>query len=268
MSSGPRTRTVFLSGCGRSGTTVLGTLVSKHRQIRFLNDCFELWVEHFPVADIWGMGPHDHPARVALDAADAEAAGPEVRQAFLSALDRARDLPVLVEKLAINNFRLPFLQALCPDALFINILRHGVEVARSIEQRAAAGRWYGRDLRKWSLLVDHARSVGLGDLAARCAGGFERGLLEWRLSVEAAERGFRQIPADRLLQVRYDELLDRPGDLCTRLEEFLGLPHSPSMREFATTRIARRSPDARTTMIPSMTETIAGDCLRRHGFVI
>src|SRR2546423_1772339 len=82
-----------------------------------------------------------------------------------STLERERAArPVLVEKLAINNFRLGFLSALCPDAALINIVRHGVEVALSIQEKARLGHWYGLNDRKWTLLVEHAWANGYGPL--------------------------------------------------------------------------------------------------------
>ncbi len=43
----------FITGCARSGTTILAEILSHHENIQYLNDCFDLWVKSFPVADIW-----------------------------------------------------------------------------------------------------------------------------------------------------------------------------------------------------------------------
>jgi hypothetical protein len=266
MNPPARFRTAFITGCGRSGTTILGTLLSRHPGVRFLNDRFDLWIGPFPFADIWGKGEGEAPGRVVLGEADADRSA-DARERFVVGLERERrDRPVLVEKLAINNFRLPFHRALCPDALFINLLRHGVEVARSIERRAAAGRWHGRDGRKWAFLAAHARERGLGDLLDRCVGGYEKGLMEWRLSVEAAEPFVAAAPPSRLLRVRYEDLVADPVGTGDRLAAFLGLDPDPAMRAFAAAEVRRRGPAAHGDTIPRSTEDLAGDCLRRHGY--
>jgi hypothetical protein len=258
----------FLTGCGRSGTTILGKMLARHPDIALLNDRFDLWVIPFPITDVWGRSTAaDHQPRIAMDHSDARAAGPAARAAFLAGMEQARaGKPMLVEKLAINNFRLPFVAELYPGARFINILRHGVEVARSIAERAAAGKWYGRDGVKWDALVSHAKGQGLAGLLDLCTTPYARGLLEWRLSVEAAE-GFRaQRPDLPWLALRYEQLLVDPVAVSRSLTDFLGLARSPVMERFAATQIRRRSPAADEGDVPLHTRTIAGEVLERLGY--
>lgn len=258
----------FVTGCGRSGTTLVGELLARHPEVRYLNDRADLWMRAFPIADVWGR--HDDArsagARVALTADDA-AAHPDRVEAFARLLELERDgKPVLVEKLPINNFRLPFLRALYPDAPIINVVRHGVEVALSIQQRMTRGTWYGRDDRKWRLLVDHADAHGYGPLVARCTTPFLRGLLEWRMSVEAAEADLARDPDVRLLGLRYESLIARPLDAGRAMLNFLGLPPSDAVDRFAMDQVRRRSPLALEFEVPDAADAIAGDTLRRLGY--
>lgn len=259
-------RLAFITGCGRSGTTILGTILSHHRNVRYLNDCFELWLDAFPRADIWGRLAQPAPdARVAMDERDVE---PGAAARFLAELRRrGAGKPLLVEKLAINNFRLPFLHAIAPHARLINIVRHGVEVARSIERQAVAGLWYGRHERKWHLLVEHARAHGYEGALEHVASMYDRGLLEWRMSVEAAEQFFARHPhAPPRLLLRYEELLADPAGAARRLCAFLGLDEDPAMTRFAGEQVRRRHPAGDAGPAPPSTEPIAGDTLRRLGY--
>ena len=43
---------VFLIGCGRSGTTILGTTIGKHESITYLNERRDLWHQAYPEFDI------------------------------------------------------------------------------------------------------------------------------------------------------------------------------------------------------------------------
>ena len=258
---------VFLTGCGSSGTTILGRLLERHPRVAYLNDRFDLWVDALPVADIWGFSDRDeHLARVELTADDLDRPG--VRHG----IDRIRSRleaqragrPVLIEKLAINNFRLAFLHAAFPDAAFINITRHGLEVAASIARKVELGQWYGRNDRKWTLLRDYAGRIGLGDLAESCRTPFEKGLLEWRLSVESAAGFFDRTHDARAAHVLYERLVDDPAAVARTLFRFLDLVDDSGAIVWASDNVARRSPTWH-VIDDAPTERIAGDALRRLG---
>lgn len=264
-----RRQVAFITGCGRSGTTILGTILARHERVHYMNDQFELWTRPFPKTDIWGYapGPASAAARVALTGADADS--PIAARRFREVLTTLRpDKPVLVEKVAINNFRIGFLMALVPEAYLINITRHGVEVAWSIAEKADANLWYGVDGRKWELLVEHAMLNGYTPLLKHVKTNYDRGLLEWRMSVEWAERALADSPPSRLLRLRYEDLIADAGDAVDRVVGFLGLPPSEPMRRFAVEGVARKHPAAGEREIPASTESIAGETLRRLGYRI
>lgn len=260
----------FITGCGRSGTTVLSRLLSKHRDVTSLNDQFMIWAQVWPQHDVAGWAPFDPAAPAQLELTQEHARrDPEAAARLRTMLDERCDgRSVIVEKLAQNNMRMGFLRALYPDCLLINIVRHGVEVARSIEQRGLKGRWYGVRERKWDCLAAHARAHGYGDLLPLCTDFAHRGLLEWRMSVDAADRFFERAGESGVLRVRYEDLVRDPIAVCERLERFLGVPTRPVMREFARSRIARRSAPADGGPPPEHTESIAGPALRRLGYSI
>jgi hypothetical protein len=255
----------FITGCGRSGTTILGEILSRHADVRFLNDRIDLWTRCFPVADIWFDVGLRAGARVAMGAADAESQA-EARQRFTALLDAERgDKSTLVEKLPINNFRLGFLAALYPRASHINIVRNGIEVAFSIARKATGDQWYGPNDRKWRLLVDHARDHGHGELVGLCTTPFLRGLLEWRMSVEAAE-AFLGRGELRLLRLRYEDLIADPPAVTRATFDFLGLPPSAAAESFAAGEIRRFTPPAPGRSTPEGTEEVGGPALRRLGY--
>lgn len=270
QSAGPPAAGVvaFIVGCGRSGTTILGTILSHHEDVSYVNDRFDLWIRPFGVTDIWGHrydAPRYNP-RVALTEADVPVDG---RQRFYELLEfERRGRQVLVEKLAINNFRIGFLLGLCPEASIISIVRHGCEVAWSIEAKVNAGQWYGKGDAKWEHLVSYAKSNGYDHLLPLCKTAWDRALLEWRMSVEAAERCLAAKAPRRLLRLRYEEMIENPEGLCDRLESFLDLKPSAAMRHFARSEVRRKNPTAhqRPGGIPASAEAIAGDTLRRLGY--
>ncbi len=263
----PGGRIAFITGCGRSGTTILGRVLSKHRDVMVLNDQHMLWAQAWPQYDVGGWVPFD-PARPAPLMLTSEDAGrdPDAAARFRAMLEERRDgRPVLVEKITHNTMRMGFLRALVPGCLIIHIARHGVEVACSIARQAAVGDWYGLRDRKWHSLVAHANAHGYGRLLPLCTGPEQRGLLEWRMYVDASDDYFARDPVNTL-HLRYEDLVAHPAAACENLERFLGIILRPVMREFAATRIARQSPTADQQTAPEHTDAIAGPALRRLGY--
>ena len=152
MTIGP----VFILGCGRSGTTILGNALSRHSKITYLNERRDLWFLAYPETDIWTNKSVKRNGKLLLTAADAETGKSKMlRQLFFEeAAKNKRQL--LVEKLPINNFRVDFINEIFPEARFVHIYRNGFEVAKSIEKLSKQGQWYGYNNYKWNLLVQYA----------------------------------------------------------------------------------------------------------------
>ncbi len=257
----------FLTGCGRSGTSILGQMIGASPSVRYLNDYFPIWVEPFPQCDAWGLrhGTRGLDNRIELTEADLTEEGQD--QFWDIARLQRRGKPLLVEKVALNNYRLRFLAALAPEAKMINIARHGVEVARSIAKRIEVGEWYGEGDRKWRLLQDLARERGLHDQLGLCTTDVARGLLEWRMSIEVAREHVAAIGEGRVLQVRYEDLLADAAGVATRIAGHLGLPDGgEAMRRWAAGRIERKNPASTDVPPPPEAEPIAGDALRMMGY--
>lgn len=186
----------FIVGCGRSGTTLLGELLSQHRDVAYLNEARRIWISAVPQTDVWSVQAMSMMRDGRLDV-DPAAAGAEriatLRQMFHAQWVRI-GRQMLVEKLPENAFRLRLLRAAFPAARIVHVVRDGRAVAKSIARFNAAD-WYGPvGALKWQALVQRAVEMGVVPCAA-ALGGFasmlERGLVEWTLSVLAARAGVR-----------------------------------------------------------------------------
>lgn len=241
---------IFIVGCGRSGTTALGELLGSHPDIRYLNEPRKLW-EIDQRTNVWSGRMDD--ARLDLyDVDDGTRVG--LREAFFK---KPRKTQFLVEKTPVNSFRIDYLRALFPKSRFLHLLRSGLDVARSIQQRIEeGGPWYGHDGVKWRLLSDYARRHDLGGLIDKANGDARlRGLVEWRLAVSHV----RDRLQDGDLEVRYEDLVDRPQAEVDRILEWIGAD-----RLLAASSLARKSSPI-TTIDPDA-EFIAGALLRELGY--
>jgi hypothetical protein len=171
----------------------------------------------------------------------------------------------LLEKLPINAFRIPFLAAAIPDARFLVILRDGTVVANSIRRFAARHPWYGADGYKWRQLVAIAESQpATRGLAGRCRDDFDRGLLEWRLSVETASR---TLPWTSLTHVvRYEDLVGNAVAVMRGILHFLELSPAPEVLAFARDRIAVQDTSSGPQPLDDTGFAIAGALLSHLGY--
>ncbi|GIW74664.1 MAG: hypothetical protein KatS3mg103_1186 [Phycisphaerales bacterium] len=257
----------FLTGCGRSGTTILGQMIGVSPGVAYANDDFAIWIEPFPQCDAWGLRPDTVHMDNRIELTEEDLAGGDVPRFWSMVRARRGSARLLVEKVALNNFRLRFLAALAPEARMVNIVRHGVEVARSIARRVEVGQWYGPSDRKWRLLERLAISRGLEHELALCRDDVDRGLLEWRMSVEVAAEHTSAIGPGRVLQVRYESLLEEPQAVAGRIAEHLQLPDGGrAMAAWAIGRLERKSPSSSDLPPPERAEAIAGQALRRLGY--
>lgn len=233
---------VFILGCGRSGTTILGNVLAQHSRVTYLNEPRTLWIAAYPETDIWSGQAAARRGRLLFTESDHEPAKTQTLKALFALEVQRAGRPLLVEKLPINNFRLPFIRAMFPDCRFIHIWRNGVEVARSIEALCFQGEWFGSNRYKWDQLVRYARSMPeTAELPELCGSYYGMGLLEWRLSTEAATRFLEGLPPGHWVELSYASFMADPLGASTRILETLRLPPEPTVRDFVRGNVRRRS---------------------------
>ena len=221
---------VFLIGCGRSGTTILGNTIGQHKEITYLNERRDLWHTAYPELDIWS-GAVQNP-KLLLGPEDVTSAKSEtLKQLFYSEQINNRST-VLLEKLPINNFRLEFIRAIFPEARFIYLHRNGLEVASSIQKKADVRPWFGKQNQKWEMLLALGKNT-VTDLPKREFSNFEKGLLEWRLSIDASEAFFSKLPLEKFYSLSYQSFVENSAQQLKAIYQFLNLKaEEPSIQGF------------------------------------
>ena len=123
---------VFIVGTGRSGTTILGTILSMHRDVAFLNEPKALWHSVIAADDLigsysTGRARYRLGAEIVTDRIRTQAH--KLYGAYLACSLSRR----IVDKYPEMIFRVPFLKSIFPDAKFIFLTRHGWDTCHSIE---------------------------------------------------------------------------------------------------------------------------------------
>jgi sulfotransferase family protein len=246
----PRTRAVerpvFIIGTGRSGTTVLGMLLSLHREVGFLNEPKAVWHSLHSGEDVIGNYTRG-PARFRLAAADATPEVIEAAHRILGAYLVMTGSRRVVDKYPELIFRVPFVRAIFPDARFLFVTRNGWDTCRSVahwSERLGSGSgadrqdWWGVNGRKWQLLLDQvvAGEPLFGDgrsALARLDGETDRAAVEWVASMQEGLRLMRDLP-EQVCRVRYEELASGdPLPALRRVLAFCGLSEDRAVLEYA-----------------------------------
>ena len=244
---------LYIVGIGRSGTTIMGKILSMHSHINFLNEPKALWHAIYPEEDVIGS----YSRGLAHYRLGAEDVTPQVRRAahclygYCLALTASKRI---LDKYPSFIFREYFLKAIFPDAKLIFLVRNGWDTIRSIvvwsERRGKkvgqeVYNWWGADRRKWRLLVEDI--VASDPMLARSyaeIAAFTRNedmaAVEWVVTMQQGLR-LKQYMPDSIYQVRYEELTAHPERTLKNLLAFCELPHDPTLLSYAQRVLASAS---------------------------
>jgi hypothetical protein len=169
---------------------------------------------------------------------------------------------ILIEKLPINAFRLPFIEANFPDARYIFIYRDAIEVASSIERLSKTVPWFGFNDYKWHQLTEVATlSPVTAGLPSLCLSDFDRGLLEWRLGTEEIVQFAASLADVRWCALSYDELVGSSVNCVERILSFVGEPLNEAIVTFVRDNVARRTSKSNQLVLSERQKEIAGPLL-------
>jgi tetratricopeptide (TPR) repeat protein len=194
-------RPVFIVGMLRSGTTLAEQILASHPQV-------------FGAGELSFWGPHSAPAIAGAEALRA----PEITMsdstlvglgnAYLELLQQlSAEAPRVVDKLPTNFLFLGLIHAALPKARIIHLRRNPIDTCLSIYfQRFESANTYVNDL---------------ADLAHYYR-GYRRLMRHWRTV----------LPANTMLEVPYEELVQNLAAWIPRMLDFIGLPWHPACLDF------------------------------------
>lgn len=249
----PRTRRVekpvFIVGTGRSGTTLLGILLSMHKEVGYLNEPKALWYAIHPGEDIIGSYS-DGDACYRLDASDADQRCVDSAHKLFGAYLRIIGATKVVDKYPELVFRVPFVRAIFPDAKFIFLTRNGYDTSASINKWSKhKGRsmgyethdWWGKNGRKWKILIDQV-AVGDPDLGPLVetlrylTDHVVMATVEWILSMREG-LAMRTLFPENVVMLRYEDLTADPRMKLTELLRFCDLQDDPVFMRYSIGKI-------------------------------
>lgn len=257
---------IFIIGSGRSGTTILGTLMSMHKDVGFLNEPKALWHTIYPEEDLVGTYSRGT-ARYRLDESNVSNRVRRTAHRIFGSYLAISGSRRVVDKYPELVFRIPFVQTIFEDAKFIFLVRNGWDTCQSIEFRSRhlskqvqnsfeRHDWWGADNRKWTLLWEQVISKNLDlDKAipnrAEIEDPLNMAAIEWIVSMQEGLKMMRQYPNEVYL-VRYEELVIQPEKVLNQLLAFCELPPDQRFLNYATQKLKPVGPKAPTNIHPSI----------------
>ncbi len=209
----------FIVGCGRSGTTLLRAMLDSHGQLAIPPESYFLiptlrigggrtplpdervealleTIIEFPSFAEWQL-PADV-ARERVRAARPRSAA-ELLTTLYATYAEVHGKPRYGDKTPYHVRHIERLAADFPDARFVHLLRDGRDVAAS-------------------LVKSHFGPTSI-----------PAGALFWRRHVEEGRAAGARLPADRYMEVRYEDLVSTPEETLQRLVAFLGMTFDRGM---------------------------------------
>jgi hypothetical protein len=245
-------RPVFLMGAPRSCSTLLFQTLAQSGHLWSIGDESHHLIEQFPQLNPLEQADSN---RVTADALDAPLRD-GLRVAFAQQLrDRIGRAPTsgtavrLLEKTPKNALRIPFLNALFPDALFIHLVRDPKDNLSSIMDAWRSRRFvtypsFGTVNGPWSLLLPPGWRDQLGQPLAEVAA------FQWQAAHRHILDDLAAIAPERRCTVNAAELLQDPRALVDKLFRFIGIPVDEQFAAY----LAKPLPTSVHTLTPPQAE--------------
>jgi hypothetical protein len=240
---------VFIVGAGRSGTTLLGILLSMHKNVGYLNEPKALWHAIYDSEDVIGSYTGGV-ASYRLTATEASSKCIDTAHKLFGAYLRLIGAKRVVDKYPELVFRMPFVKEIFQDAKFIFLSRNGWDTAASIDKwsykkrkikRGETHDWWGKDGRKWKLLVDQIvvedpDLMPVIDKVRSMTDHNQMAMVEWTVTMREGLRMFRRFTED-VFWLRYEDLTVDPKNKLNELLRFCDLPDDPVFMSYALSKI-------------------------------
>lgn len=234
---------LIVIGAARSGTKLLRDVVAKHPEINKVP---------YDVNYIWRLGNHG----IRHDELLPQQCTPKIKSKIRHQLEKYHTgCPVLIEKTVSNCLRIPFIDAVYPNAYYIHLIRDGYDVVESVHRQWTASPDWRYMLQKActfpiasapSYAFKYSLAIASKMLRNRekpkstwgpIYDGIEQDLqtlsllevcaIQWRKCVKQASETLALMPDDRVFTIRYADFVASPIVALKSVAEFIEVSSLP-----------------------------------------
>lgn len=279
---------VVIVGAPRSGTNMLRDILTSFEGVATW-PCDE-------INYIWRHGNMSYPS----DEIPRELAKPDIKKYIkqrFEEISEKYDSKVVVEKTCANSLRVPFVDAVLPDAKYIFIYRDGIDATGSAKERWTAQLDVPYILQKvkyvpkldlpfyalryfWARvyrLISREKRLAfwgpaLSDMQAilRSHTLNEVCAIQWQRCVDKAEEAFTCMPDDKVLRIRYEDFVRQPAEDLSKILKFVGTDADPEKIKEAVKGVSSSSLGKGRAALGEeevdRLERLVGDTLERYGY--
>lgn len=237
---------IYIIGMGRSGTTVLGRILSLHSDLGFLNEPKAMWYFSNNKDDIIGSYTDAH-GNYCMNSMDAtKSVKNKIRKLYAFYLRTIFTKRVL-DKYPEMIFRTEYIKEIYPDAKFIFIYRNGLDAATSSTEWSEKNAdvisniethdWWGKNNRKWELLINDVakndqRLNSEKDALLKLNNHLDKSTIEWILTMN---KGYELMQTNdpSIMPVKYEDLTNQPERVLSDIFSFCELENEKKVIDFA-----------------------------------
>jgi hypothetical protein len=249
-------RPIFIIGAARSGTTLIGDILKRHKDIAY-------WVEP---KYIWRYRNASSSTDIRKGKEATLAVQKYIHSKFSNYVKQCKKKRFM-EKTPSNCFRIPFIYKIFPDGLFLHIIRDGRDVAFSAQKKWSSppdktALWrrvislemplrdapyyakdvirdvIGRQFLPKKAFIWGPHFPGIRDTQKQYS-TLETCAIQWRQSVNAVQEGLRGIPEKQQMALKFEELLATPEPLLRQVLNFFDLEPEQNVFDYALNTIDR-----------------------------
>ncbi len=258
---------IFIIGTGRSGSTILGLVLSMHPDIGFLNEPKALWYFVNPQDDLIGSYSMAS-AKYLMNKGDASPSIIQSAKAIYSSYLKKSSSQRVLDKFPEMIFRLEYLNTIFQNPKYIFLFRNPWSTIASTAawsenhtNEQLHEDWWGVNNRKWNLLVDQVviQDPHLGkyvDEIKKFTKQIDKSAVEWIVTMNKGLKMKKLFP-ERIFQLRYEDLATNPENYLNKICEFANLTKSELLISFGKKTIHPAATPPKISINPLLNDAIA-----------